>query len=124
MSQTSPSITTRRTNLTPPIRSIATEASSDLPSEQILSIRTKQHLQSLKRRPRERFSSSSSSSSSSSNSSRSSSIHHEHDDDLSSNDETDPDWAELQLRFQTLSQFSKNFFLFNQINVLFIRSTS
>lgn len=106
MSQSPPTTTT--TNFTPPIRSIAAEAFSVLSNDQTTSMKMKTHSHSLKRKPRERFPSSSSSSTSSSSSSRSSSIHHDQDDDLSSNDEADPDWADLQLRFQTLSRFSKS----------------
>ena len=102
---TTSTITT--TSFTPPIRSIAAEASASIPTDATTSMKIKTTFDSIKRKPRDRHLSSSSSSSSSLSSSSPPSTRHDEDDDFSSSDEADPDWVALQSRFQILSQFGK-----------------
>jgi hypothetical protein len=95
-------------NVTPPIRSIAAEASSLIGSNAVNSIKIKTNSKSSEEKTRERSSSSSSheSSSSFSYSFTSHSDHHGVYDDVSSNDEINADWE--QLRMHTIRRLSKS----------------
>jgi hypothetical protein len=102
----------KATNLTPPIRSIAAEASSIIQADGTTATKRKANLKPAKGRIRER--SPSSSSSNSMSSSLSSSTRHsvnqhtdDDDDDYSSNEDPNPELAQLELRFQTLRRLSK-----------------
>jgi len=96
------------TNLTPPIRSIAAEASSLMPTNDTIPIKKKSNLKSSEKKLRERSSSESSftSNSSSSHSLASPSNHQDQYDDTSSTDEPNMDWAQLQLRLHTIRRLS------------------
>jgi hypothetical protein len=98
------------TNLTPPIRSIAAEASSLVGTNDITPVKIKTKTKSSEQKLHQRSSSSSSltSSSSSSHSLTSYSVHPDPYDDASSSDEANPDWRQLQLRLQTIRRLSKS----------------
>ena len=98
-----------RTNLTPPIRSIAAEASSKIPSNDINSVKLKTDSNSTENKSYQRSASSISfSSTSSSEDSITFSIHGPEDDEISSNDAISADWAQLAERLHTLERLSKS----------------
>jgi hypothetical protein len=99
----------KTTNFTPPIRSIAGEASSLVQSNDMNSIKIRRNSKSFEDKPRERsLSSSSSTSTLSSSSSRTRySVNEDPYDDISSNDENNLDLARLESRLQTLRRLSK-----------------
>jgi len=91
------------TNLTPPIRSIAAETSLLIATNDIIPMKKKSILKSSEKKLRER---SSSESSSTSTSSSSPSVHQDPYDDVSSIDEPNTDWTQLQLRLHTIRRLS------------------
>jgi hypothetical protein len=102
-------ITTTTTNLTPPIRSIAGEASSFISSNDIDFVEIQLNSIASKRKSRDDSSSSSSSDTSASSDSLASfSVRQNEDDDASSIDDTNPDWTQLQQRLHTLRRLGKS----------------
>ncbi len=101
----------KATNLTPPIRSIAAEASSIIQADGTTATKRKANLKPAKGRIRERSPSSSSSNSMSSSLSSSTrhsvNQHTDDDDDFSSNEDSNPELSQFQLRIQTLRRLSK-----------------
>jgi hypothetical protein len=109
------------TNLTPPIRSIAAETSLLIATNDIIPMKKKSILKSSEKKLRERSSSESSSTSTSSSSPSlaSPSDHQDPYDDVSSIDEPNTDWAQLQLRLHTIRRlcmilYSIEFIRYNQ----------
>jgi hypothetical protein len=97
------------TNLTPPIRSIAAEASSKIPSNDTKSVKLKINSNSTENKSYQRSASSTSlSSTSSSEDSVTFSVHGPEDDEISSTDGISVDWAQLEERLHTLERLSKS----------------
>jgi len=109
MSDSPITTTTTTTNLTPPIRSIAGEASSFVSLNDIESVQLQINSIPSKRKSRDDSSSSSSSDTSASSDSLASfSIRRNDDDDASSLDDTNPDLTQLQQRLHTLRRLGKS----------------
>lgn len=109
MSDSPPSPPPTTTTLTPPIRSIAAEASSLIPTNDIDPDNSKMNPTNSKQKSREHSSSSSTFSLStfSSDSLTSFSAHRNEDDDASSIDVTNEELTQLQERLHTLRRLSK-----------------
>jgi hypothetical protein len=101
--------TTTASNLTPPIRSVAAEASSIIPSNNTNSVKSTINPSSSENKLHQRSASSSSfSSTTSSVDSLAFSTHQNENHDVSSNSGASADWLQLEARLHTLERLSKS----------------